>query len=117
MTVAEDHSVGRVGHREEEGVGGAERGGDQDIERVHLDGLRLEMETYTHIHTHTMETRSTETSRAQSGPTRAERMGRKMVMVAALLVTSVTVVTMMQATVMVASTGRSPRGVRRSATH
>lgn len=44
-------------------------------------------------------------------------MGRKMVTVAALLVTSVTVVTMMQAMVMVANTGRLPRGVRRSATH
>lgn len=48
--------------------------------------------------------------------TRADRMGRKMVMVAALLATSVTVVTMMQATVMVAKTGRPPRGSRSSAT-
>lgn len=37
-------------------------------------------------------------------------------MVAALLATSVTVVTMMQATVMVAKTGRPPRGSRSSAT-
>lgn len=44
-------------------------------------------------------------------------MGRKMVMVAALLATSVTVVTMMQAIVIVAKTGRSPRGVSSSATH
>lgn len=38
-------------------------------------------------------------------------------MVAALLVTSVMVVTMMHATVMVANTGRSPRGSKSSATH
>ncbi|KAG7219660.1 hypothetical protein INR49_018936, partial [Caranx melampygus] len=38
-----------------------------------------------------------------------ERMGRKMVIVATLLATSVTVVTMMQATAIVAKTGRSPR--------
>lgn len=44
-------------------------------------------------------------------------MGRKMVMVAALLVTSVSVVTMMQATVTVAKTGISPRGISSLATH
>lgn len=55
--------------------------------------------------------------RINTEPTRGERMGRKMVMVAALLATSVTVVTMMQATVIVAKTGRSPRGVSSWATH
>lgn len=44
-------------------------------------------------------------------------MGRKMVAVAALLATSVTVVTMMQAMLIVANTGSSPRGVSSSATH
>ena len=43
-------------------------------------------------------------------------MGRKMVMVAALLATSVMEVTMTQAMVTVAMTGRSPRGVSRVAT-
>lgn len=48
MAVTEDHGVGGVGHREEEGEGGAERGGDEDEEGVHLDGLRLETHTHTH---------------------------------------------------------------------
>lgn len=44
-------------------------------------------------------------------------MGRKMVMVAALLATSVSVVVRRQATVTVAKTGRSPRGVISLASH
>lgn len=111
MSVAEHNGVGRVGHREEEGVGGAQRGGDQDVERVHVDGLCLETDA------HDGNDVTWSQSEAQPGPTRAERMGRKMVMVAALLVTSVTVVTMIHATVMVANTGRLPRGSRSSATH
>lgn len=49
MSVAEHDGVGGVGHWEEEGEGRAQRGGDQDVQRVDLDGLRLEKHTNTNI--------------------------------------------------------------------
>lgn len=45
MPVGEHDGVGGVGHWEQEGEGGAQGGGDQDVERVDVDGLRLRRDT------------------------------------------------------------------------
>lgn len=41
VSVGKYNSVGRVGHRQQEGEGCAEGGGDQDVQRVDVDGLSL----------------------------------------------------------------------------
>ena len=41
VSVGEDDGVGWVGHRQQEGEGRAQGGGDQDEQRVDVDGLSL----------------------------------------------------------------------------
>lgn len=45
VSVAEYDGIGWVGNWEKEGVGGAQCGGDQDVEWVHLDGFCLRTDT------------------------------------------------------------------------
>lgn len=45
VSVAEHNGVGGVGHREKEGEGCGQRGGDQDVQRVDVNGLRLQKQT------------------------------------------------------------------------
>lgn len=49
VSIAEHDGVGRVGHWEEEGEGCGQGGGDQDVQRVDVDGLRLEEDPQTHM--------------------------------------------------------------------
>lgn len=44
MPIGKHNGVGRVGHGQQEGEGRAEGGGDQDVQRVDVDGLSLETE-------------------------------------------------------------------------
>lgn len=50
VSVGEHEGVGRVGHWKQEGEGCAEGGGDEDVQRVDMDGLRLQT-NITHKHT------------------------------------------------------------------
>lgn len=49
VSVGEDDGVGRVGHRQQEGEGRTQGGGDEDVERVDVDGLGLRA-AHTHQH-------------------------------------------------------------------